>query len=293
MVTGFESQIASFQTALLIYGQIAVSLILLFILGYIIGYVICNVLRRILSIGEITKNITLYSAMPASLWSSIVNFVSLYVKWLIVVFVINAGLINPTVEGLFAFMTNLLWFIVLAVVGLIIGGLFYKFVRDGLHAIGFEEGLKRRKADRALGDVPVTSVLASTVKWYIVLLFLTEGAAKLGLPVLSRFMQDLMAYIPSVIFGGVVLLVTLIIADFVGNRAKQVKVGFAEELALGAEIVIIFLGVVLVLPKFGIMQIDILVDSFKIVVAGASIGIAIAFGLGLKESIAAAAKKRA
>jgi len=55
---------------------------------------------------------------------------------------------------------------------------------------------------------------------------------------------------------------------------------------------IIFFAVVIALPHFQIEKnVDILTDSFKIIVAGISLGLAIAMGLGLKEMFAHLGKK--
>ena len=78
-----------------------------------------------------------------------------------------------------------------------------------------------------------------------------------------------------------------------------VSFSFHRRLTLIALVIIIFMGVVLALPKlFNVddpqvfaMSLSLLVDSFKLIIAGVSIGLAIALGLGLKDSIARASEK--
>ncbi len=57
------------------------------------------------------------------------------------------------------------------------------------------------------------------------------------------------------------------------------------------ESVIVFFGAVIALPHFGVTNISILEDSFRILMAGVSLALAIAAGLGLKDFIGKVAQK--
>lgn len=267
------------------YGFEAFKLFVAFIGGYIIGYIISKVVEKVLKISELQKTLVRYGAVTTNLWASITSFIAQYVKWYTVIFVINAVFFNQMIDKLFIFLTNLLLFIVLLVIGLLIGGFLHKITKETLVAIGMEAELERHHVADSLGGIPLSSILASIVKWYVVLVFLNEGISKLGLPMLSGVMGDLLTYIPNAILGLLIILTTLIIADFTGSSLRKRNVAFSEFLALVVEIVIVFFGAVLALPKFGIVNVSILEDSFKILMVGVAIGLAIAMGLGLKDAI--------
>lgn len=276
--------VSTVTTAALTYIGLAIQIIILFLIGYIVGMVVSKLLQKVLGAAELEKTLVRYGATTSNLWASITEFVSQYIKWYIVVGALNVLEIS-VLSYLLVFMSNLLWFIVLLVVGLMLGGIVFKVVKNGLVTVGVEAELEKHKIAHAFGGIELSSILAGIIKWYLVLLFAAQGIAKLGLPRLSMFVDGLLDYIPSAILGVLVLLVALLIAKFVGVRLMARKLAFAEILALGAEAVIIFFGIVLALPKFGVVNVGILEDSFKILAAGLSLGLAIAIGLGLKEPI--------
>ena len=271
-----------------------------FIVGYILGYIVSKALYRILCIGELQKTLVKYGAVTTNLWTSIANFISQYLKWFITFFVLTTLDIEIFRIFFYKFITPLTVFVVLAISGLLIGGIVQKIIKDTLVSIGLEEGLEKHNVADSLGGVPLSSILATIAKWYTILLFVGTGIERL-LPVslLATVIRDLLAYIPNAIMGILILIAALILGDFTNNRIKRRGVQFSELIAMGAEVVIIFFGIVLALPKlFGvdgteifIQSMSVITDSFKFIIMGISIGLAIALGLGLKDSIAKAGIK--
>ncbi len=268
-------------------GILALEIIGLAVVGYVLGYLMSNVIRRILKTNELENLLERYGAATKGLWDSVVNFIAQYSKLYITIAVLSAVNIE-IVTSILRFLTQIFWFVILAVVGLILGGILKKVIKDAIIAVGIEAEMAKHRLSDSIGGVPISGIISGIAKWYIVLIFLEQGVAKLELPGLTSRMNDLLNYLPDAILGILVIIVALIIADFAGDKIKQRKVGFAEILALVSEVIIIFFGAVLALPKFGIKNVSILEDSFKILAIGVSIGIAIALGLGLKDSISKA-----
>lgn len=273
----------------------------IFIVGYVLGYIVSKALYKILRIGELQKTLVKYGAVTTNLWASITNFISQYSKWFITFFVLTTLDITIFEIFFYKFITPLTVFVVLAVSGLLIGGIIQKIIKDTLVSIGLEEGLEKHNVADSLGGVPLSSILATIAKWYTILLFVGTGIERL-LPagsLLTTVMRDLLVYIPNAIMGILILIAALILGDFANNRIKRRGVQFSELIAMGAEVVIIFFGIVLALPKlFGIdspevftESMSVITDSFKFIIIGVSIGLAIALGLGLKDSVAKAGLK--
>lgn len=273
------------------YAGTGIVLAILFVFAYLIGWIVSKVVSRILKFEKLEDIVIKYGAMRSKLWGDTINFLVFYTKWFVVVGILTLSDIPLITNGIYPFMNQLFWFIVLVILGLIIGGFVSKFIRDISMDFGWEDKLVKYGLADALGDIPITSLLTGIVKWYIVLIFIAQGVEQFELPVLEDFMNKLMMYIPQAILGGLIILFALMIADYTGDRIKQRKVSFAETLALLTEIVIVFLGLVIALPHFGVFNVSILEDSFKIFIAGISLAIAIAFGLGLKDSISRIAQK--
>ncbi|MBD3262096.1 MAG: hypothetical protein GF334_10605 [Candidatus Altiarchaeales archaeon] len=260
--------------------------IVLFIGGYFIGLLVSSAIKRVFSLKEIENSLVRYGAMTTKLWGSVTHFFALYFKWFITVMILTATGF-PLVSELFFFMRDLLGFLVFGLIGLLLGGVLNKLVKEILSSLGVEEWLKKHRIDGAFGGLSLSGILAGITKWYVVLLFVQQGTTILSLSVLSKFISDFVLYIPEAISGLLILLLSLLVARFTSDRIKQRRLRLSEEYALAVESVIVFLGVVMALPiLFSDVDVSILTDSFRILVAGISIAVAVAGGLGLKEAVA-------
>jgi hypothetical protein len=278
--------INSMSGGFMVYLVLILNFLLLFVVGYLVGYVVSNALRKVLSIPHLVKSAVSYGVMTSKLWDSISSFLSQYMKWFITVLVLSTSGI-PLFNSIAEFMVSLLWFILLTVVGLAIGGIFFKVIKEALIHVGVEEQMKRHRVEDAFGGLTLSGIVAGLAKLYIVLLFMAEGTLKLNLPILTFFISDVLAYIPEALSGVVILMVALLIARFASESIRSRRINFAEILALCVEAVVVFFGIVISLPILvKSADVSILTDSFKILIAGIAVGSAIALGLGLKDSIA-------
>lgn len=274
------------------YGELTISLLALFLSGYIFGITGERILKKILHIERVEDAIIKHGVMKSSAWERTINFLAFYVKWFITVMVLTLIDMPLITQKLYPFMSHLFWFILLLLLGLTIGGVASKFIKDFSMDFGWDEKLVKYGLADALGEISITSVLAGIVKWYIVLIFVLQGVEQLkDFPVLVRYMEKLIVYIPEAVVGIIIMILSLMIADYTNDRIKQRKIDFAEALALSSKIIIVFFGLVVALPRFGIKNITIIEDSFKILVAGVALGIAIAIGLGLKDHISRTLQK--
>lgn len=268
------------------YAGTIIVLLVLFVFAYAIGLIASRVLNRGLKLEKMEDFVIKQDIMRSRAWEHTGNFLTLYVKWFVVISLLTLSEISIITEGLYPFMTTLSWFILLFLVGLLVGGVLSKFIRDLSMDFGWEEKLVKYGLADALGDISITNLLTGIVRWYVVLLFIAQGTERFGgMTVLSDFMSGLMDYIPKALLGIVIMVTSLLIADYAGGRIKHRKVSFAETMALCMELVIVFFGVVIALPHFGVTNVSILEDSFKILMAGVSLAFAIAAGLGLKDFV--------
>jgi len=146
----------------------------------------------------------------------------------------------------------------------------------------------------SMAGFSVSSIVAFIVKWYIVLLFLTTGL-QIFKPVifidtdtrivLLAGLEDLANYVPQAILGFLILLASVIISDFVSEHVRLRRVSFSELYSFFSEVLIILIGVLLALPHFGVKNTYFLEYSFIILVAGISLGVAIALGFSLKDKV--------
>lgn len=298
---------------------LALAIIFSFAVGFAFGHLLRVIIQKILTNEKIEKVLVKYGAATTELWASMVNFVALYINILVAVLVVNmfiplfmssfltsdvfastqyqADMISKlpeSMETLSTFMVSLLFLIISVIGGIILGGIAYKITKDSLIGLGLDRELWRHHKAGSVEGTSVSTILALIVKWFIVLLFLTTGV-QMFLPsiqvgeqelALTDFMQGLLEYMPGAMRGFLILLVAVIISDFAGANIRLRRTPAGDIIPLGVEVVIIFLGAVLALEEFGFERVDVLSDSFKILMGGISLGIAIALGLGLKDRIA-------
>jgi hypothetical protein len=274
------------------------------IIGYFIALLFSVALKRLLTMREMEEFLIRHGAMTPRLWASTTSFLSQYIKWFLTMVIAVVGLditlsslaqsdLNAkisdiqVIRGTIDFLSQLLWFIVLTIGGLIAGGIVYKVVREALDGVGLSEQMTQAHIEGTFGELQLSSILAGIVKWYVVLLFMNEGASMLNLQVLARFVGALLQYAPEAITGLLVLIFSIVLSRFASERIRERSLTFGQIFAVGVESTIVFFGIVISMPLLvrGV-DVSILSDAFKILMVGVSLGMGIALGLGLKDSVA-------
>jgi hypothetical protein len=297
---------------LLIAVGIFVAVILVgILLGYVIGAVIAAIVRRILSIRELKEQIASSEIISLSFWSKVTNGIGVYIKWLFVSIVLHYVIEGSIERGIWysklsqytatfqSFMGGLGVFTLFAVVGIVVGAIVYKILKAGLDSIRVEEKMAKHGLHDALGGLQLTKVVAGIFMIYIVIVFLGSGVDAVATPLgqeanrLVIMFHSLIQLYPEFVLGGFIIIAGALIGDFMRDSINGSKASLASEsVAWLVQSMTIFFAIVLALPHFQIKDnVDILTDSFKIIVAGISIGMAIAMGLGLKDTFGKWGKK--
>ncbi len=300
------------------------------LLGYLIGALIAAIVKRILSVRELKEQIASSDIISLAFWGKVAKGIGVYIKWLFVAVVLNSviegfagisggGLIGGNVsnpiwyiklsEYTLAFK-EMMWglgvFILFSVVGVVIGAVVYKMIKAGLDSVRVEERMAKHGLHDALGGLQLTRVVAGIFMIYVVIVFLSTGIEAVAKPlgqgenalVLMFNNPDgpsnsLVELYPQFVLGGFIIMAGALAGDFMQDRIKESKTSLASDsVAWIVQTMVIFFAIVLALPHFQIKEnVDVLTDSFKIVVAGVSIGLAIAMGLGLKDTFRQWGKK--
>jgi hypothetical protein len=121
--------------------------------------------------------------------------------------------------------------------------------------------------------------------WLIVLAFLLAALDLLGMTVAAELLERVLAYVPQVIAGILVLILGLFFATLVSGvvqtAAANAGVGQAKALGQIARVVVIIFSTAVALEKF--LSSTIIQTTFNTVVMAFSFGAALAFGLGCKD----------
>lgn len=158
---------------------------------------------------------------------------------------------------------------------------------------GFLEILKRLKLDDyfALGKkIKVSEVLSVLVAWVIYLAFIGTALDFLGVATLSIFFSNVLSFLSKLLGGIVVLIVGYIVAGYVQKQVMATKTHYSEILS---QVIFFFTLVITISMAFQVVGVatDLLNGIILLLVGGIALGLAIALGLGLKDSVAKLAKE--
>jgi hypothetical protein len=176
--------------------------------------------------------------------------------------------------------------------GWLLGWFLGWLVRTGLERLKFDERFKRLHIARPLEKIKLSSGIAWVVKWYTFLVFAAAGAGYISLYPISDLLMKFAEWFPKLVLALAIGVAGIMAAEYVFNLVQQVKVG--ESRLLGSILRYIIIAVALVLALDQVMQVGILENMVLLLIAGISLGIALAFGisfgLALKDDAAEWAK---
>lgn len=190
--------------------------------------------------------------------------------------------------------------IIVLIVGWTVGRIVGRAVSTMLERSGLDDLLKRTIVGRAIirsGIKPVR-FFDLLIRWFIYLVAIFVAVEMLHVEILSRFMLEVVEYIPNLIAGIAILIFGFIAADFLGEAvsalAEEAKILFYRIVGSMVKLILYFIVVTIALSQ---MKIDVkILYIFANAIAwgmaaGITIGLGIALGWGLKDVIAKSASK--
>ncbi len=162
-------------------------------------------------------------------------------------------------------------------------------VVKGLKTIQFDALADKAKVTDFLhrGEVRVqlSELVGITLYWLILLAFLLAVLDLMGMTVAAELLERVLAYVPQVIAGVLVLFLGLFFATVVSGvvQTAAANAGVSQARAMGqiARVVVILFASAVALEKF--LSSTIIQTTFNTVVMAFSFGAALAFGLGCKD----------
>lgn len=191
----------------------------------------------------------------------------------------------------FAAIPKILGFILIIVIGWIVASLIEKGVRGLLHAVKFDNLAQRAGLSDFVHKMGVktdsSGFLALVIGWFIRLIVLVVAFDALGLPAVSDVLRQLLLWLPNLVVGLVVLVIGGLLARAASSlvRGATAEAGFdnPDRLAKVASVAIWAFAIVVAVNQIGIAAT--LVNTLFMGVIGAlSLGAALAFGLGGRET---------
>ena len=185
------------------------------------------------------------------------------------------------------FLPNLVGALILLGIGWLVGYVAGRIVK---------EILLRTKVDRYLakGKKPLfklSDIFSVITAWSLYIVFINAAVQTLGIAALVDVLNAILAFIPGLIKAIIVVLAGYAIAEYVRAKVEESGITYSDLVSKGLFFLILYIAIAMALPLVGIDAT--LVNNILLIIVGSfGAGLAIAIGLGLKDTIARLAKKK-
>ena len=193
-------------------------------------------------------------------------------------------------ERIIQFLPNLLTFVLILVIGFLLGAIFrWGFLRI-FRAVGLDQHLERFGMVEILGKggikEPASLLLARIIRWITIFTFVVISLNTLNFPTVERLLERFFLYLPSIFAAAVIILVGYLLSNFFGRAAliASVNAGIRVSGMIGklVKLTIFLLAITMALEQLGIGA-GAIVIAFAIIFGGVVLALAIAFGLGGRD----------
>ena len=192
---------------------------------------------------------------------------------------------------LFSAIPKVLGFALILLLGWLIASLVEKGVAALLRTIRFNDLSERSglaEFVRKMGaDTDSSGMIGAVAKWFIRLIALVVAFDALGLPAVSDVLRQLLLWLPNVVVALVVLVVGGLAAralrNLVRGAAAEGGLGNPKFLAQVAHTLVWAFAIVVAVNQIGIAT-DLVNTLFMAVVGAVALALALAFGLGGRET---------
>ncbi|MBU2589456.1 MAG: hypothetical protein KKA65_00225 [Nanoarchaeota archaeon] len=186
-------------------------------------------------------------------------------------------------------MPSILLALLLLLAGYLIAFLLGRFVKLILSKLKVDSVLSKVDAPKSISKMNISAILGQLTKWGIFIIFLVSAAEVLKLGALSDLLSKFVIWLPQLIVAILSVFLGLIVAYYVAHIIeKETNIKGAKQMAVLFKAIVIFIAVMIALEQVG-LQVSILENTFLILVAGLSLGLAISlgisFGHNLKEPV--------
>ncbi len=193
-------------------------------------------------------------------------------------------------ERVYFFLPDLLAGTLVLIIGLILASVLSSVARRVVRYSQLDklsddsETTKRLKAGGL--EFSPSALVGFIVKWFFIVVTFIAVADILGLDQVNVFLNQVILYIPQVIAAILILVVGIVVGDMAEKIVKasagvsRVAPGRSELLGSVAKWAIVVFAVFAALSQLGVAE-----DLIKIVVAGVTLALAIAVGLGSKDKV--------
>jgi len=208
--------------------------------------------------------------------------------------VLTASLQNVWL-GVANFIPTFLAAVIIAIIGWIVGAIFFRFVYELVRLARVDNALRaagvERFVEKAGFKLNAGYFLGKLVEWFVVIVFLVAALGILpGMSQVTAFLKDVvLGYLPQVIVAVLIVLVATIVADamqrVVSGTAKAANIKSANFAGKIAKWAIWIFAILAAIMQLGI-AVSFINTLFTGIIIAISLALGLAFGLGGQDAAA-------
>lgn len=195
---------------------------------------------------------------------------------------------NNFFSTLFGYLPNIIGFLVILLIGYIIAKIVKAVVTKVAQKLKVDEALQKSKAGQLVDNVSPggrpSRLIGGVVFWLVFVYAITAAVGALGIPSVTGFMNQVLAYLPNVIAAILIFVVAAALATAVAALVKRTM----GDTPTGKLVETVVPGVILAIAGFMILTQLGIAPAIVLITYGALVGMlalagALAFGLGGRE----------
>ena len=168
-----------------------------------------------------------------------------------------------------------------------------------LVAIKFDQVFNRMGLTQTLakGGIRETAsyLVSRVVYWFVVLIFLMFGLGTLKLAQVDQFVANVLSYLPNILVAIIILMMGILLGNFFARAmliaAVNAQISQARLMARLVRLTCILFALAMAFEQLGIAE-TVIIVAFSITFGGVVLALAIAFGLGARDTAKALIEKR-
>jgi hypothetical protein len=194
-------------------------------------------------------------------------------------------------DQLVGFLPRLIGFLVILLIGWLIARAVKAVLVKALEGVGIDRALSSGSAGpyvaRALPDARPSRVIGTIAFWFLFLGAFAIAVSQLGISALDNFVQSIVAYLPNVVVAILIFVLAGALAAAVSRLVSRTLGGTAagKIAETAAPVLIMGIAVFMILDQLRIAP-AIVEITYIALVGSAALGLAIAFGLGGRDTAA-------
>jgi len=174
------------------------------------------------------------------------------------------------------------WVVAIAVGKIVTRMLEVLHVNQGMERIGLKKGLTKSGV-----NIDLSLFIGELSKWFLIIVFLMASTDVLGLNQITKFLNDVLLYLPRIVVAAIILVIAVLLANFVyrlvQDSMRATGVISANAIAAFAKWAILIFAVLAALVQLKVAE-DMIMIVFQGVVAMLAIAGGLSFGLGGRDA---------